>query len=331
MPTSSVLPQIPDFLHVEQASLCIGSQIVRTPLLESRALNTLTGMRILVKPEGLQPTGSFKIRGAINRIASLSAEEKRRGVVARSSGNHGQAMAFAGAAAGVSVIVVAPTSSPAIKIKLIKDLGARVVQVPMSELPRTATQIQQDEGRTLVPPADDFHVVAGAGTVAKEVFEQAAEMGVHIDALFACCSGGGLTAGCLLSRDALSPETQLVAVEAEGFEKMARSMKAGRQLDLEPGGSSICDAINGLFTARIPFEILRQSNICLSSVSDRSAMEAMRTAAGDFGLIVEPGGAVSLAAAMKYGETFMGKTVAVILTGRNVDTALLQRALTEGH
>ncbi len=318
---------LPGYADIEAAAARIRAGVVRTPLLESPRLSAETGMRILVKPEGLQPTGSFKIRGAMNRVAALTEEEKVRGIVARSSGNHGQALALAGAAAGVSVVVVVPASAPAIKVQMIRDLGARVVQVPKAELTRAALRIQEEENRIFVPPADDFHVVAGAGTVAREIFEQAAEIGLQVDTLMASCSGGGLTAGSLLSRDALSPATEIVAVEAEGFEKMANSLRAGRQVDLEPGGQSICDAINGLFTARIPFGILRDADIGLTSVSDLGAMEAMRIAAQDFGLIVEPGAAVGLAAALRASAVHEGKCVVVILSGRNVDPEILRDAM----
>lgn len=319
---------LPTFADIEDAASRIATHVKRTPLLESPSLNAITGARVLVKPEGLQPTGSFKLRGAINRVATLSAEERRRGVVARSSGNHGQAIALAGAAVGVSVVVVVPTSAPDVKIRKIEELGARIVQVPMADLQEVATAIERSEGRVLVPPADDFHVVAGAGTVGKEIFEQGAEMNLRIDALVTCCSGGGLTAGCLLARDALSPATEVIAVEAEGFEKMARSLKAGQQMDLEPGGQSICDAINGLFTARIPFEIIRRTMLSVACVSDEQAMDAMQVAVSEFGLVVEPGGSVALAAALHGRIDLKGKIVVVILSGRNVEPELSRKAQT---
>lgn len=324
LPPSDVLPGYPD---VQRAAERIAGVAVRTPLLESPILNAATGIRIFVKPEGIQPTGSFKLRGALNRIAALTDDERTRGVVARSSGNHGQAIAFAGASAETSVVVVVPTSAPAVKVERINAFGAQVVQVPMSELSVVAKEIQETQQRVLVPPADDFHVVAGAGTVGKEIFEQAKELGADLDMLVTSCSGGGLTAGCSIARDQMSPKTEILAVEALGFEKMARSLEAGRQTDLQPGGQSICDAINGLYTAYIPFEIIRRTRLAVTAVSDAHALHAMRAASIEFGLAVEPGAAVGLAAVLNKQADLQGKTVAIVLSGSNVDPDVASRAL----
>lgn len=319
---------LPVFADIKQAAERIAGVALRTPLLESPTLNAVVGGRILVKPEGIQPTGSFKLRGAVNRVAALTDDERVRGVVARSSGNHGQAIALAGSKAGISVTVVVPTTAPSVKVARIKAFGAQVVQVPMADLSAAAKEIEEREGRVLVPPADDFHVVAGAGTVGMEVFEQARELGTAVDILTTCCSGGGLTAGCLLARDELSPRTDVLAVEAEGFEKMARSLEADRQMDLQPGGTSICDAINGLFTAYIPFEIIRKTRLNVTAVSDSHALHAMRAAATEFGLMVEPGAAVGLASVLQGRVDVRDKTVVVVLSGSNVDPEIMCTALT---
>jgi threonine dehydratase len=171
--------------------------------------------------------------------------------------------------------------------------------------------------------------VAGAGTVGLEIAAQAARLNAKVDALLTCCSGGGLTAGCLLGLSEASPTTKVYAVEAIGFEKMAKSLAAGRPIQLQPGGHSICDAISGLYMAEIPFEIIRQRLAGTFAVSDDDARAAMRVAFSEFGVAVEPGGAVALAAVLTRKVPLDGKTVVVTLSGRNVDLSLAARVLGE--
>ncbi len=328
---SNVTPSpkaLPSHADVLAAADRIKVHCIETPLLESPYLNRQLGGRLLVKAESLQTTGSFKLRGAVNRIAAMNETEKQRGVVARSSGNHGLALAYCSQAFGVSVVVVAPDTAPEAKVKRIKDYGARVVQVPMKDLASVAAEITAREQRILVPPADDLWVVSGAGTVGLEMARQARRVAASIDVVLTCCSGGGLTAGMLLGLAETSPTTRVHAVEAVGFEKMARSLEAGRRIDLKPGGHSICDAINGLYMAEIPFEIIKSRLAGTLAVTDDDALTAMKIAYLEFGLIVEPGGAVALAAVLTGGLPLEGRTVAVVFSGRNVDPPLVVRALT---
>lgn len=321
---------LPTLADVQKAAHCIAGIALETPLLESPVLSRRLGGRLFVKAENLQVTGSFKLRGAANRIAALSTEEKARGVIARSSGNHGLAMAYCASRMGTTCVVVAPDTAPAVKIDSMKAFGARVVQVPMARLSETAIALAQAEDRVYVPPADDFHVVAGAGTVGLEIADQAERAGVAVDALLTCCSGGGLTAGCILGLSATSPTTRVHAVEAVGFEKMARSMAMGRRVDLAPSNAqSICDAITGFYMAAIPFEILQPRLAGTLAVTDAEACEAMRVAFGEFGLAIEPGGAVALAALLSGRMELQGRTVVATLTGRNVDPTLAASIL--GH
>jgi threonine dehydratase len=333
MLAANALPALPTLRDVEAAARRIKGLCVETPLLESPRLNREIGGRLLLKAESLQVTGSFKLRGAANRVASLSDDERRRGVVARSSGNHGLAIAHCASLIGTSAVVVAPDTAPAAKIARIAAYGARVVQVPMRDLADVASELTARENRVLVSPADDFWVVAGAGTVGLEIAAQAARLNAKVDAVLICCSGGGLTAGCLLGLSAASPTTKVYAVEALGFEKMAQSLAAGRRIDLPPGGHSICDAISGLYMAEIPFAIIRQHVggpfAGTFAVSDDDAKTAMRVAFGEFGVAVEPGGAVALAAMLTGKMPLDGKTVVVTLSGRNVDLSLAARVLGE--
>jgi threonine dehydratase len=324
-------PALPTLRDVEAAARRLGNVCIETPLLESPQLNRELGGRLLLKAENLQLTGSFKLRGAANRVASLSDDERRRGVVARSSGNHGLAIAYCAGLMDTSAVVVAPDTAPAAKIERIAAYGARVVQVPMRDLANVAAELTARENRVLVPPADDFWVVAGAGTVALEIAAQAAWLHAKVDAVLTCCSGGGLTAGCLLGLSGVSAATKVHAVEAVGFDKMAQSLAAGRRIDLQPRGSSICDAITGLYMAEIPFEIIRSRDTFAGTfaVTDDDTKAAMRVAFNEFGIAVEPGGAVALAAVLTRKMPLDGKTVVVTLSGRNVDLDLMMHALGE--
>lgn len=325
MSDEEIIP--PTIDDVRTAAGRIRGIAIETPLLESSYLNRLLGGRLLVKAENLQVTGSFKIRGAANRVAALTDEEKRRGVIARSSGNHGLAIAHCAQLMGTTAVVVAPDAAPETKMARIKAYGARVVQVPMERLSEVARDLAAREDRVFVPPADDFHVVAGAGTVGIEIAEQADRLGLAPDIVLASCSGGGLTAGCLLGLSVSSKPARVFAVEAVGFEKMARSLAAGRRIDLEAPGQSICDSITGHHMAAVPFEIIRSRLAGTLAVTDEEAREVMRVAFGEFGLAVEPGGAVALAAVLAGHMSVSGKTMVAILSGRNVDLPLAADAL----
>jgi threonine dehydratase len=324
----AILDHLPTIADIDAAASRIASVCIETPLLESPVLNARLGGRLLVKAENLQVTGSFKLRGAFNRLALLTAEERRRGVVARSSGNHGLAIAYCASILNTHAVVVAPASAPNAKIHRIRAYGAEVVLVDdFHSLARVADEITRNQSRVFVPPADDPWIVAGAGTVGREIVQQAASMAAVLDSLLVCCSGGGLTSGCALALSALSPATSIYAVEPIGFEKMAKSLAAGHCVDNEPGGHTICDALGGPYTAEIPFEIVRSRLTGCVAVTDAETKDAMRTAFAEFGLAVEPGGAVGLAAVMSGRFPIRGKTVAVTLSGRNVDLDLAGRAL----
>jgi threonine dehydratase len=324
----AILGHLPTMADIDAAASRIASICIETPLLESPVLNARLGGRLLVKAENLQVTGSFKLRGACNRLAVLDAEERRRGIVARSSGNHGLAIAYCASILNTHAVVVAPASAPNAKIHRIRAYGAEVVLVDdFHRLARVADEIARNQSRVFVPPADDPWIVAGAGTVGREIVRQAASMGAALDSLLVGCSGGGLTSGCALALSALSPATRIYAVEPVGFEKMAKSLTAGHCVDNEPGGHTICDALSGPYTAEIPFEIVRSRLAGCVAVTDSETKDAVRTAFAEFGLAVEPGGAVGLAAVMSGRFPIRGKTVAVTLSGRNVNLDLAGRML----
>ncbi|WP_018235602.1 threonine/serine dehydratase [Ensifer sp. BR816] len=317
----------PTYADIEAARRRIAGMGIATPLLESPWLNRELGGRLLIKAENLQVTGSFKLRGAANRMKALTKDEYGRGVVARSSGNHGLAIAYCASLIGTSAVVVVPDTAPAAKVERIKGYGATVVQVPMQTIAEMAADIADREGRVFVDPADDFWVVAGQGTVGLEIADQAEAVGATIDDVVVPCSGGGLAGGCALALEQRSPGTRVYGVEAAGFEKMANSLAAGRRINLPPGGRSICDAISGLYMAEIPFEVVRNRLAGTLAATDEEALTAMRVAFSEFGLGVEPGGAVALAAVLTGKLSLSGRTVVAVVSGRNVDLDLARRAL----
>lgn len=320
----------PSFQDIEEAAARIRGVLVETPLLESERLNARLGGRLLVKAEGLQRTGSFKARGAWNRLSLLSADERAHGVVAFSSGNHAQAVAWAGQRLGIGTVVIAmPADAPAAKIKRTRGWGAEVVLYDRATEDREAVgrRLAAERGLILVPPYDDRRVIAGAATLGLEVARQAEAMGAVPDALLVCCAGGGLTAGCALAWEALLPTAQVFAVEPEGFDDTARSLAAGTRLGNAPGAASICDAVLAPMPGALTFSINAPRLGGGLVVSDAEALAAMRVAFDEFGLVVEPGGAVALAAALSGRLPVVDRTVAVALTGANVDPAMYQRAL----
>jgi len=320
----------PSFQDIEEAAARIGGVLVETPLLESERLNARLGGRLLVKAEGLQRTGSFKARGAWNRLSLLSADERAHGVVAFSSGNHAQAVAWAGQRLGIGTVVIAmPADAPAAKIERTRGWGAEVVLYDRATEDREAVgrRLAAERGLILVPPYDDRRVIAGAATLGLEVARQAEAMGAVPDALLVCCAGGGLTAGCALAWEALLPTARVFAVEPEGFDDTARSLAAGTRLGNAPGAASICDAVLAPMPGALTFSINAPRLGGGLVVSDAEALAAMRVAFDEFGLVVEPGGAVALAAALSGRLPVVDRTVAVALTGANVDPAMYQRAL----
>lgn len=320
----------PSFPEIEEAAGRIRGVLVETPLLESERLNARLGGRLLVKAEGLQRTGSFKARGAWNRLSLLSAEERTRGVVAFSSGNHAQAVAWAGRRLGVGPVVIAmPADAPAAKIERTRGWGAEVVLYDRASEDREALgrRLAAERGLILVPPYDDRRVVAGAATLGLEVVRQAEAMGAVPDALLVCCAGGGLTAGCALALEVLLPAARVFAVEPQGFDDTARSLAAGMRLGNAPGATSICDAVLAPMPGALTFSINAPRLGGGLVVSDAEALAAMRVAFEEFGLVVEPGGAVALAAALAGRLPVAGRTVAVALTGANVDPDMYRRAL----
>jgi threonine dehydratase len=317
---------LPTRADVLAAAPRIARFAIRTPLLESDRINDACGMRVLVKAECLQPRGAFKMRGAANRLLQLTPEERARGVVAFSSGNHAQAIAYVARALGIAATIVSPSDAPAVKLASVEADGARLVLYDRVRESREAiaAAIAAETGSVVVPAFDDAAVIAGQGTCGLEILEQAADMGARPDAVLVCTSGGGLAAGIALALDGAA---HLVCVEPAGHDDMARSLAAGATVANEPGVRSICDALLTQAPGDLTLPILRAAGATAVTVSDADALAAMAVAVRTLRLVAEPGGAVALAAALRGLAPKGASCVAVTLSGGNVDPATLMRAL----
>ena len=316
----------PTALDVVEAGARLHGHVVRTPVLRNPVLDQVTGGTILLKPESLQRTGSFKLRGATNAVLQLDAAQRRAGVVAHSSGNHGQAVAFAAAAAGIATTVFMPADAPAMKVDSTRRWGAEIIHFDRATADRQAlaAAYAARTGATLIPPYDHPHVIAGQGTLALELV---ADAGVPLDALLVCTGGGGMVAGCALAVEHVSPGTQVLAVEPQDFDDTARSLRSGRIEGNAPGGSTLCDALLSPSPGVLTFPINRARLAGGLVVDDDEVLAAMRFAFTHLKLVLEPGGSVALAALLAGRFDARGRTVGAVLSGGNVDAGVFARAL----
>jgi threonine dehydratase len=317
--------QLPTFAEVQAAALRLKGVARRTPLLESEALNALAGGRILLKAEPLQRTGSFKFRGAYNTISQIQAPA----VVAYSSGNHAQGVAAAARLLGKAATIVMPADAPAIKVEHSRADGAEIRLYDRTRESREAigAEIAARTGAALVRPYDDPRIIAGQGTAGLEIALQAKEQGASLDAALIPCGGGGLIAGCSLALSQLCPGIEIHAVEPAAFDDTRRSLAAGERVANPPGGRSICDALLVPTPGELTFELNRRLLAGGLAVTDDDATRAMSFAFRHLKLVVEPGGAVALAALLSGRFDARGRTVAIMLSGGNVDPELFALAL----
>jgi threonine dehydratase len=313
---------------IEAAAERLRGLAVRTPLLEGDGLDALVGARVLVKAEPLQRTGSFKFRGAYNAIARRTAPA----VVAFSSGNHAQGVALAARLQGRKATIVMPADAPAVKIEGTRSYGAEVVTYDRDRDDREAigARIAAATGAVLIKPFDDPDVMAGQGTVGLEIAQQLAERGLTPDLALCCCGGGGLIAGTATALRHHHPELRIWAVEPVGFDDTARSLAAGERLHNKSFARSFCDALLAPEPGRLTFEVNRRLLGGGLAVSDAEVAAAMRAAFRHLKLVVEPGGAVALAAVLAGKLDCRGKTVVVVASGGNVDPGLFREVLAGG-
>lgn len=314
---------------IDAAADRLNGHLRRTPLLHSPFIDDLAGRRVYVKPECLQHTGSFKARGAWSAISAMDPDLRKRGVMAYSSGNHAQGVAWAAAQHEAPAVILMPSDAPELKRENTKALGARVVLYDREKEDREAVgqALAEDLNLTLVKPYDEPLVIAGQGTVGLEIAEQAAEAGVDEADVLVCCGGGGLTSGIALALEARAPGLRARPVEPEGFDDVSRSLASGTISRNARMGGSICDAIVTPQPGDITFPILRR--LCGPGlvVSDDEALHAMAQAFLRLKLVAEPGGAVALAAALCRKDQIAGDAVIVVISGGNVDPMMFSRSL----
>ena len=327
-PMTEISPSdLPTFDDVREAAARLAGKAVRTPLLEAPLLDARLGFRLFVKAEALQRTGSFKFRGAFNRLSRLDEAARKRGVVAFSSGNHAQGVAHAASLLGIPATIVMPADAPAIKLANTKAYGAEIITYDRQHDDREAisAKLASERGLTQVRPYDDKFVMAGQGTVALEAIEDAAKLGVAFDAFAAPASGGGLIAGCALAFEALSPATRVYTAEPETLDDHARSLAAGRRIGNHSVAPSFCDALMAGEPGELTFAVNRTRLKGGLTVSDDQVRHAMTTAFDDLKLVLEPSGAVAFAAALE--GKLQGGAVCVVASGGNVDREVFIAAL----
>jgi len=319
---------LPIAADVVEAYSRLREWVVETPVLESAALNERLGLRVLFKAECLQHTGSFKIRGALNRLLQLKADEREAGVVAFSSGNHAQAVALAAHWLGVRAAIVMPSDAPTIKLESTRAWGAEVVLYDRAREDREAIahRLAAERGAVLVPPFDHPHIIAGQGTAALELARFAREKRLTIEELYVPCSGGGLVAGSALAVKAEFPECAVYAVEPQGFDDTAQSLAAGKRCRAVAAGTTLCDGLMAAMPGAITFAVNRRELAGALVVDDQQVRAAMAFGARRLKLVLEPSGAAALAAVLATKPRAQ-RCIAVMLSGGNVDARLLAEAL----
>jgi threonine dehydratase len=321
--------QLPVLADIEHAARRLGGKAQRTPLLAYPELDRRLDTRVFIKPECLQLTGSFKFRGAYNKIKSALEAGKVPGVVAFSSGNHAQGVAAAASQLGVPAIIVMPEDAPRIKIANTKALGAEVTLYDRYTQDREAIAraIARDKGYVVVPPYDDPAIISGQGTIGLEIAEDMARLGVAPDVVLAPCSGGGLISGIATAVKARHPEARVFACEPARFDDTKRSLEAGRRLENAGNEKSICDALLSKTPGEITFAINRRLLAGALTATDEEALAAVAFAARRLKLVVEPGGAIALAAALQGRAPKNARTLVIVCSGGNIDDDLLRKAL----
>lgn len=315
---------LPTYADVEIAAGRLQGVAHRTPALTSRTANERTGANLVFKPENLQRMGAFKFRGGYNAIAALSPQQKKAGVVSFSSGNHAQAIAYAGRLLGVPTTIIMPLDAPAAKVAATRGYGAEVITYDRYTQDRLAigAELAQSRGLSLIPPYDHPDVIAGQGTAAKELIEDAGPL----DILLVCLGGGGLLAGCALAAKVLNPGCRVFGVEPEAGNDGQQSLRSGQIVKIAVP-QTIADGAQTPFLGDYTFPIIQALVEDIVTVSDAALIDSMRFFAERMKLVVEPTGCLAAAAAFTGAVPVEGKRVGVIISGGNVDLGSYARFL----
>jgi threonine dehydratase len=318
-----------NFEMIQAAYKRLAPHARRTPLLSSPFLDEIAGRRVWVKAECLQHTGSFKFRGGWAAISALNAEERKRGVITYSSGNHAQGVSLAASRHNVSAIIIMPSDAPKVKIENTRAMGAEVILYDRATEDRNLVekQVNPDGKRILISPYDNDQVIAGQGTTGIEVAEQAQENGIAEAQVLICAGGGGLAAGNALAYEKLAPKLRVHTVEPERFDDIKRSLVSGKIESNAQTSGSVCDAVLTLSPGEKTFPILKRLCGAGFCVSEEEALRAMILAFERLRIVIEPGGAISLAAALFHGADLQKDDVIAIATGGNVDAKVFSTAL----
>jgi threonine dehydratase len=308
---------------VARAHERIKAEAHRTPVLNSATVNALTGATVFFKPENLQRMGAFKFRGAYNALSQLSAEEKKRGVVAFSSGNHAQAVALAGKLLGIPRVIVMPADAPRVKLEATRGYGAEVVVYEKNQdREKVAGKISSERGLTLIPPYDHPHVVAGQGTAAKELIEDAGPL----DLLLVPCGGGGLLSGCALAAKHLSPQCKVIGVEPAAGDDATRSFKT-KTLQSVKNPDTIADGARTPSLGKVTYPLVMRYVDDMLTVTDAELLKSMFFLWERMKIVVEPTGALAACALLERKLDARGKRVGVVLSGGNADIRALAAML----
>ena len=319
------MTRIPTYGDVHDAVKRLDGHALKTPLLRADALDRLIGKQVWFKAECLQKKNAFKYRGAFNRLSALPEDERAKGVVAFSSGNHAQGVSCAAKELGIDAVIVMPSDAPQVKVDGVLADGAKIVSYDRQTESREdiAANIAAADGRTLVPSYDDPYIIAGQGSIGVEL----AEAEPRFDAVVTCLGGGGMCAGISLAMAELSPQTKIFGAEPENYNDHQQSLRAGRRIHLADTPPSLCDAILTPQPGELTWPINSKSLSDVYTVTDAECLNAMRLAHAHLGVTLEPGGAAAMAATLGGNLPDDIGTVAVILSGGNVDPDVLQRAI----
>jgi len=300
-----------------------------TPLLNSPFLDEIADRKIFVKAECLQHTGSFKFRGAYTAISSLPPEQRKKGVIAYSSGNHAQGVALAAKIHEIPATIIMPEDAPEIKINNTRDLGAEVILYDRLKERREeiGQKISEENLLSLIPPYDHIHVIAGQGTIGLEIADQANQNGIEKADVLVCCGGGGLTSGIAVALSSLMPNFITRPVEPEGFDDVVRSLKSGQRQINEQISGGLCDAIITPTPGELTFPLMKKYCGEGIVVTDEEVMKAIALAFTRLRIVVEPGGAVALAAALFHPKKCNDDPLIAVVSGGNVDPNIFKTAI----